>query len=40
MATWKDPKIFLPGESMEKQEKFLAWVKSNVDFGVRMKRVD
>jgi hypothetical protein len=40
MLNWKDPKTFIPGEPMEKQEKFLDWVKSNVDFSVRMKRVD
>jgi len=40
METWKDPKIFLPDTPMEGQGKFLGWVKSNVDFGVRMKRVD
>ena len=40
MATWKDPKIYLPDQPEEKQEPFLRWVKNNVDFGVRMKRVD
>jgi hypothetical protein len=40
METWKDPKIFTPDGAMEKQEKFIRWVKNNVDFGVRMKRVD
>jgi len=40
MVTWKDPKIFIPDQPMEKQDKFLHWVKDNVDFGVRMKRVD
>ncbi len=40
METWKDPKIFLPNETMDKQDLFLKWVKNNVDFGVRMKRVD
>lgn len=40
MATWKDPKIFIPDQPMEKQDKFLQWMKNNVDFGVRMKRVD
>jgi len=40
METWKDPKIFAPKESMEKQDLFLKWVKNNVDFGVRVKRVD
>jgi len=40
METWKDPKIFLPNTPTEKQEVFLKWVKNNVDFNVRMKRVD
>jgi hypothetical protein len=40
METWKDPKIFLPNTPMEKQDIFLKWVRSNVDFNVRMKRVD
>ncbi len=40
VTTWKDPKIFQPGQPIEKQEKFFAWLKDNVDFSVRMKRVD
>ncbi len=40
METWKDPKLFIPNDPMEKQELFMKWVKNNVDFGVRMKRVD
>ena len=40
MATWKDPKIYLPDQPIEKQDKFLNWIKNNVDFSVRMKRVD
>lgn len=40
METWKDPKIFLPDTPVDQQEKFFAWIKSNVDFGVRMRRVD
>jgi hypothetical protein len=40
METWKDPKIYAPEGPMEKQTKFIGWVKNNVDFGVRMKRVD
>jgi hypothetical protein len=40
METWKDPKIYIPDTPMEKQEKFLGWMRNNVDFGVRMKRVD
>lgn len=40
MVTWKDPKIYLPDQPMDKQDKFLNWIKNNVDFSVRMKRVD
>jgi hypothetical protein len=40
LATWKDPKIFVPDQPIDKQEKFFAWLKDNVDFSVRMKRVD
>ncbi len=40
MATWKDPKIFLPDTPIEKQDKFFSWLKDNADFNPRMKRVD
>jgi hypothetical protein len=40
MATWKDPKIYLPDQPIEKQDKFFSWLENNVDFNVRMKRVD
>jgi hypothetical protein len=40
MATWKDPGLYLPDQPVEKQDKFLNWIKNNIDFGVRMKRVD
>ncbi len=40
METWQDPKIFVPNLAMEKQDLFIKWVKDNVDFGVRIKRVD
>ena len=40
METWKDPKIFIPNEPVEKQDLFIRWVKNNVDFGVRVQRVD
>jgi len=39
LVTWKDPKILHPGEPLENQEKFFEWVKDNVDFGVRGRRV-
>lgn len=40
LTTWKDPKIFQPDQPIDKQDKFFAWLKDNVDFSVRMKRVD
>ncbi|MFQ5606258.1 MAG: hypothetical protein ACE5HS_23570 [bacterium] len=40
MVSWKDPKILLPETPMEEQTQFFAWVKDNVDFGVRARRVN
>jgi hypothetical protein len=40
METWKDPNIFTPDGPMDRQAAFYKWVKDNVDFGVRMQRVD
>jgi hypothetical protein len=40
MATWKDPQVLVPDVPFEKQDKFFKWLKNNVDFGVRTKRVD
>ena len=40
MVYWKDPAILLPDTPFEEQERFIAWVKDNVDFGVRSRRVD
>lgn len=40
MVSWKDPSILLPDSSLENQDRFLTWVKDNVDFGVRTHRVD
>lgn len=40
MVTWKDPKILQPGKPMEEQAYFFDWVRDNVDFGVRSRRVD
>ncbi len=39
LVTWKNPKILIPGEPLETQDKFFEWVKDNVDFGVRSRRV-
>ena len=40
MVSWKDPKILLPEKPIEEQAHFFAWVKDNVDFGVRARRVN
>ncbi|MCO5761344.1 MAG: hypothetical protein NHG36_07510 [Chromatiaceae bacterium] len=39
MAYWKDPSVLLPDTPLENQDKLYAWIKSNVDFGVRARRV-
>jgi len=40
MVSWKDPKIFQPETDIENQTHFFSWVKDNVDFGVRSRRVN
>lgn len=40
MAEWKDPKTLLPGKADTEQERFFAWVRDNVDFQPRLRRVD
>ena len=40
MTEWKDPRTMLPGKSFSDQEKFFAWVRDNVDFQPRLRRVD
>jgi hypothetical protein len=40
MVGWKDPKIMLPGTSIDDQARFYDWVKDNVDFPARLMRVD
>lgn len=40
MVSWKDAKILQPDTEFEQQERFFDWVKDNVDFGVRSRRVD
>jgi hypothetical protein len=40
MIFWKDPKILLPDKEMADQDLFYAWLKDNVDFGVRARRID
>ena len=39
LLSWKDPKILVPDAPLDQQERFFEWVKDNVDFGVRSKRV-
>jgi hypothetical protein len=40
MVSWKDPDILLPETPLEQQTRLFAWMKDNVDFGVRARRVD
>jgi hypothetical protein len=40
MAYWRDPATLVPGKDLAEQDKFFAWIKDNVDFPVRAKRVD
>ena len=40
MVFWKDPKILLPEKDISQQNLFFDWLKDNVDFGVRSRRVD
>lgn len=40
MVSWKDEKILQPDTEFEQQERFFSWVKDNVDFGVRSRRID
>jgi len=39
MESWNDPKILLANIKYEDQERFFDWMKDNVDFGVRSRRV-
>jgi hypothetical protein len=40
MEEWKSPKTLIPGRSPGDQQKFFSWVKDNVDFQPRLRRVD
>jgi len=40
MVSWKDTKILQPDTEFEQQVRFFDWIKDNVDFGVRGRRVD
>jgi hypothetical protein len=39
MVSWKSKDIMQPGKPFEKQTRFIDWIKDNVDFPVRVKRV-
>lgn len=39
MVSWKDPKILIPEKAFEEQIHFFDWIKDNIDFGVRARRV-
>ena len=39
LVSWRDPKIMEPNTALAEQERFFEWVRDNVDFGVRSKRV-
>ena len=40
MTEWKSPKTLVPGRSPAEQQKFFSWVKDNVDFQPRLRRVN
>lgn len=40
MTTWNDSTIYLPNKPIAEQMRWTNWVKDNVDFGVRARRVD
>lgn len=39
VTSWKDPKILDPFTPLAEQERFFEWVKDNIDFNVRSRRV-
>jgi len=40
MVSWKEPKLLLPDTALEEQPHFFDWIRDNVDFGVRARRVN
>ena len=40
MKGWRDPSIMIPGNDFEDQDRFFDWVTDQVDFPVRLRRVD
>ena len=39
MKRWKEANIYIPGKELSQQKKFFGWLKDNVDFKVRARRV-
>lgn len=39
MEQWKKENILIPGKDFESQDKLFEWIKDNVDFGVRSRRI-
>jgi len=39
MKDWNDPGIFQKGKPFDEQERFFEWIRDNVDFPVRVRRV-
>ena len=40
MKEWREPNIMIPDKNFEDQDRFFDWVKNQVDFPVRLRRVD
>lgn len=40
MESWKEASILIPDKPFKEQDRLFAWIKDNVDFGVRSRRVD
>ncbi len=40
MSEWNNPKMLVPDRPFAQQQKFFSWVKDNVDFQPRLRRVD
>jgi hypothetical protein len=40
MKAWKDSTIMIPGKAFAEQTRLFDWIKDNVDFGVRARRVN
>jgi hypothetical protein len=40
MEEWNSPKLLVPNKPFAAQQKFFSWVKDNVDFQPRLRRVD